>query len=139
MRQFTLATRQHTQFVNIDEQVAAIVEESGVREGVCHVFVPHTTAGLTINENADADVSADIIETLERLVPWKAGYAHAEGNSAAHVKSSMMGFCQTILIKDGRPALGTWQSIYFCEFDGPRNRKVWVQVIEGVKSEGVKV
>ena len=128
MKPFTVATREHTQFLNIDADVQRVVAESGVSDGVCHVFVPHTTAGLTINENADPDVVADIRTILERLVPWQAGYAHAEGNSAAHVKASMMGFSQTFLIEAGRLALGTWQSLYFCEFDGPRTRKVWVQI-----------
>jgi len=96
---------------------------------VCHVFVPHTTAGITINENADPAVVRDITAVLERLVPWKGKYAHMEGNSAAHVKAGLMGFCETVLIENGRLALGTWQSLYFCEFDGPRTRKVWVQVL----------
>jgi len=129
MQQFAVQTRQHTEFVNIDREVQRIVAESGVNEGVCHVFIPHTTAGITINENADPDVARDIIETLERIVPWKGPYAHAEGNAAAHVKASMLGFSQSVLIKNGALAFGTWQSLYFCEFDGPRTRKVWVQVI----------
>jgi secondary thiamine-phosphate synthase enzyme len=126
---FTVATREHTQFLSIDQEVQRIVTASGVRNGVCHVFVPHTTAGMTINENADPAVVQDIRNILERLVPWKGNYAHTEGNSAAHVKASLMGFSQTVLVEDGRLALGTWQSLYFCEFDGPRSRRVWVQVI----------
>ena len=129
MKTFNVSTRQHTQFVNIDREVQAIVAESGVQDGVCHVFVPHTTAGVTINENADPDVVRDITQTLERLVPWKGGYAHVEGNAAAHVKAGLVGFSQTVLIEKGALALGTWQSLFFCEFDGPRQRKVWVQVI----------
>jgi secondary thiamine-phosphate synthase enzyme len=128
MKQFVVRTERHTQFVRIDHEVQKIVSESGVKEGVCHVFVPHTTAGITINENADPDVVSDIIQTLERLVPWKANYAHSEGNSAAHVKSSLMGFEQTVLIERGALALGTWQSIYLCEFDGPRTRQVCVTI-----------
>jgi len=128
MHQFTVRTQQRSQFVNIDEEVSRVVAASGVRDGVCHVFVPHTTAGVTINENADPDVVRDIIHTLERLVPWSANYAHTEGNAAAHVKSSLLGSCQPVIVRDGALALGTWQSIFLCEFDGPRNRQVWVQV-----------
>ncbi len=130
MFSFNVETKQHTQFVVIDREVQRIVNESGVSRGVCHVFVPHTTAGITINENADPAVVRDIETTLERLVPWRGDYAHMEGNSAAHVKASLLGFCQTVLIANGRIALGTWQSLYFAEFDGPRNRKVWMEVIE---------
>jgi len=129
MYSFTVHTKEHTQFVRIDGSVQEIVDKSGVTSGVAHVFVPHTTAGITINENADPDVVRDFIKILERVVPWQGGYAHAEGNSAAHVKASMMGFSQQILIDNGRLRFGTWQSIYFCEFDGPRTRTVWVQVI----------
>ena len=128
MKEVSVRTRDHCQFVNIDDEVQRVVTESGVVEGVCHVFVPHTTSGVTINENADPNVVRDIESVLDKLVPWTGGYAHVEGNSAAHVKASMMGFCQTVLIRNGRLALGTWQSLYFCEFDGPRSRKVWVQV-----------
>jgi secondary thiamine-phosphate synthase enzyme len=130
MRSFTVKTQHHTQFVRIDREVQQIVTETGIKDGVCHVFVPHTTAGITINENADPDVVRDIINTLDRLVPWDLKYAHVEGNSAAHVKASMMGFSQAVIIEGGRLRLGTWQSLYFCEFDGPRSRNVWVQVIQ---------
>ena len=128
MQSFTVNTQHHTQFVRIDREVQQIVTETGIKDGVCHVFVPHTTAGITINENADPDVVQDIIKTLDRLVPWDFHYAHVEGNSAAHVKASMMGFSQAVIIEDGRLQLGTWQSLYFCEFDGPRSRQVLVQV-----------
>ncbi len=129
MQTFSLDTHEHAAFINIDEQVQRIVAESGVDQGVCHVFIPHTTAGITINENADPDVVSDLIRTLEGLVPWRADYDHAEGNTAAHLKASMLGFSQTVLIQGGRLALGTWQSLYFCEFDGPRTRKVLVEVV----------
>lgn len=129
MHEIVVRTNQHTQFINIDAEVQSIVTKSGVSSGVCHIFVPHTTAGITINENADPDVVYDIITTLEKMVPWRNQYAHTEGNSAAHIKASMMGFCQTVLIANGKLALGTWQSVYFCEFDGPRTRKVWVSVV----------
>jgi secondary thiamine-phosphate synthase enzyme len=129
MQRFSVQTRQHTQFVNIDREVQRIVAESGVRSGVVQVFVPHTTAGVTINENADPDVVADMALILGRAVPWEGGYAHGEGNSAAHVKASMMGSSATVFIEDGRLQFGTWQSLYFCEFDGPRQREVWVRVV----------
>ena len=131
MTEITVRTESHCQFVNLDHEVQRVVSESGVKDGVCTVFVPHTTAGITINENADPDVVRDITNTLDKLVPWRGPYAHTEGNAAAHVKASMMGFSQSVLIRDGRLALGTWQSLYFCEFDGPRTRKVWVQLTPG--------
>jgi secondary thiamine-phosphate synthase enzyme len=113
----------------ITRQVANHVELSGIREGICYVFSPHTTAGLTINENADPDVRRDMIHALNRLVPLHdPAYRHAEGNSAAHVKASMMGFSLTLPVLDGRLVLGTWQGIYLCEFDGPRRRQVLVSV-----------
>lgn len=127
--EFTLRTQQHTQFINIDRQVQSIIDEHGMEGGICHVFVPHTTAGVTINENADPTVVADMETILERAVPWEGGYTHAEGNSAAHVKSSMMGASATVLVDNGRLQFGTWQSLYFCEFDGPRSRKVWVKLV----------
>ena len=131
MEKIAVITQKHTQFIRIDDEVQGVIDRFGVREGVCHIFVPHTTAGITINENADPDVVKDIVETLENLVPWSDDYAHDEGNSAAHIKSSMMGFSQTVIIVDGKLAFGTWQSLYFCEFDGPRSREVWVQIIAG--------
>ncbi len=129
MKEIAVRTTSHAQFVNIDAEIQSAIAATGIRDGICFVFVPHTTAGVTINENADPDVTADMIQALERAVPWKAGYAHAEGNAAAHVKASMMGFSQAVPVRGGRLAFGTWQSLYFCEFDGPRSRKVWVRVI----------
>jgi secondary thiamine-phosphate synthase enzyme len=126
--QFTVATRAHAQFVDITAEVQAAVRESGVHSGVAHVFVPHTTAGITINENADPSVVADIIAALERAVPEDAAYRHSEGNSPAHVKASLMGSCQTVPVEQGKLILGTWQGIYLCEFDGPRTRRVIVKV-----------
>ena len=128
MHEFSVETTRHTQFINIDRDVQSLIDASGVREGVCQVFVPHTTAGVTINENADPDVTADMEAILDRAFPWEGGYAHAEGNSAAHVKASLMGSSATVFIREGRLAYGTWQSLYFCEFDGPRGRKVWVRI-----------
>lgn len=129
MTELTIQTDEHCQFLNIDRQVQRIVEESGVVDGVCTVFVPHTTAGVTINENADPDVVRDMKTVLDRVVPWEGGYTHEEGNTAAHVKASMMGSSVHVLVHNGRLQFGTWQSIFFCEFDGPRTRKVWVQIL----------
>lgn len=129
MHELSVPTRRHTEFVNIDRHIQRLIDESGVEEGEVRIYVPHTTAGITINENADPDVVADMELILERAVPWEGGYAHAEGNAAAHVKASMMGFSVTVFIHRGKLALGTWQSIYFCEFDGPRNRRVWVKIL----------
>ena len=131
MKEICVQTRRHTEFVNVDREVQALVEQSGVRDGLCHVYVPHTTAGITINENADPDVIADLETVLERMAPWEGGYAHAEGNAAAHVKASLMGASQTVVIQDGRLAFGTWQSLFFCEFDGPGNRTIWVRISRG--------
>ncbi len=117
-------TTAHTQMVDITSMVRKAVAESGLRDGLCTVFIPHTTAAVTINENADPDVVRDFTAELGKLVPWEDGYRHAEGNSAAHLKASMIGFSQQIIIDGGQPVLGTWQGIYFCEFDGPRIRKV---------------
>lgn len=133
MRTVTLdiRTNAHTEFINITARIQQAVSESGVRDGICTLFVPHTTAAVTINENADPDVVRDLKAELEKIVPWEDGYHHYEGNSAAHLKSSMIGFSQQIIIEDGRLVLGTWQGIYFCEFDGPRNRKLKVKITEG--------
>ena len=129
MESFKVKTGRRAEIVDITAQVQGVVRGSGISKGVCHIYVPHTTAGLTINENADPAVPADIIAHLEKLVPRSGGYRHAEGNSDSHIKASMMGFSETVLVENGALALGTWQCIYFCEFDGPRNRAVYVQVI----------
>ena len=124
----SVATRQRSQLVDITAEVQRIVSSSGLVDGVAVIYCPHTTAGLTINEHADPDVAADLLESLERLVPWQAGYRHAEGNAAAHVKSALFGHSLTVPVEGGRLALGTWQGIFFCEFDGPRTRHVLVDV-----------
>jgi len=131
MKQFSLQTRSRTDFIKIDRQVAEMVRESGIEEGIVTIFIPHTTAGVTINENADPDVSTDLELVLDRVVPWDAGYRHFEGNTAAHAKAGLMGASAQVIIEDGQLQLGTWQSLYFCEFDGPRTRKVWVKGISG--------
>jgi len=127
----SVKTRARTDLVDITDHVAAVVRDSGVTEGLCTVFVPHTTAGVTINENADPAVVRDMIMQLERIAPRDAGYAHMEGNSDAHVKSSLMGPSLTVLVEAGRLVLGTWQAIYFCECDGPRSRRLHIKVISG--------
>jgi secondary thiamine-phosphate synthase enzyme len=129
MKPFTVKTRTRTDFVNIDGPVADAVKASGMTEGVITVFIPHTTAGITINENADPDVLADMETVLDRTVPWTGNYRHAEGNTAAHVKASMMGSSAQVHISGGKLQLGTWQSLFLCEFDGPRTRKVWIKGI----------
>jgi secondary thiamine-phosphate synthase enzyme len=129
MQKISLKTRKHSEFIDITPTIQDIVRKSGVESGVCHVFIPHTTAGITINENADPDVIRDIIAELDTIVPLEDNYAHTEGNSAAHIKSSMMGCSQAALIEGGRLSLGTWQSLFFCEFDGPRNRTLWIKIL----------
>jgi secondary thiamine-phosphate synthase enzyme len=126
MRELTVESSRRTEFLPITAAVAEAARALGIREGGVTVFVPHTTAGVTINENADADVCADLERALDRMVPWTAGYAHAEGNSAAHLKASLMGSSVRVPVAQGRLRLGVWQGIYFCEFDGPRRRTVWV-------------
>lgn len=123
-------TGMRAQMVDVTAQVASELAASGVKTGVCYIYVPHTTAGVTINENADPDVVTDILNGLERLVPLRGNYRHAEGNSDAHIKASLMGFTVSVPIVDGRLALGTWQGIYFCEFDGPRRRKMLIGIEE---------
>ncbi|RMH80352.1 MAG: YjbQ family protein [Acidobacteria bacterium] len=120
----------HTSFVNITSQVREVVKNSGVKSGLCLVYVPHTTACVFINEGADPDVIRDIAYSLEKLIPWKDNYAHSEGNSAAHIRSSLIGNSRVIPIEDGDLMLGTWEAIFLAEFDGPRERKVIVKVIK---------
>lgn len=132
MHTFEVRTRERDQFVEITDQVRHALAGAPVRSGAVVVYVPHTTAGVTINENADPDVVHDMLLTLRRLIPKDAaGYRHAEGNSDSHVKASMMGSSCRVLVENGQLVLGTWQGIYFCEFDGPRTRSVHVQIVEG--------
>ena len=125
----TVRSREHDDVIDVTDQVAQVVSESGVTTGLCHVYLPHTTAGVFINENADPDVKADVVARLEALVPWDNHYRHAEGNAAAHIKSTLIGTSQTIPVRNGRLALGRWQAIYFAEFDGPRERHFEVTVL----------
>ncbi|MBN1547249.1 MAG: YjbQ family protein [Syntrophaceae bacterium] len=129
LKQFAVKTGSRCQMIDITGQVRAILRESEYQSGTCQVYVPHTTAGVTINENADPDVPRDILATLERLVPLHGNYRHSEGNSDAHMKASLMGFSQTVFFENGALILGTWQSLFFCEFDGPRTRSVFVKLI----------
>lgn len=131
INKFNVKTTAHTQMLDITRDVQNAVTQSGVRDGLCTVFIPHTTAAVTINENADPDVVRDFTTEINKIVPWEDGYHHMEGNSAAHLKASMIGFSEQIIVEDGRLVLGTWQGIYFCEYDGPRTRKVYVKVQEG--------
>jgi len=126
--QFTLQSSGRSQLIDITSRVREAVTASGIREGLCTIFIPHTTAAVTINENADPDVVRDFLYELDKIVPWQDGYRHAEGNSAAHLKSSLIGVSKQVLIENGRLILGTWQGIYFCEFDGPRTRRVLVRI-----------
>ena len=127
METFSVHTGSRTHFVNITPEIQSAVEKLGIQDGIVTAFIPHTTAGVTINENADPDVTADMEGVLDRVVPWTGGYSHSEGNTAAHVKASMMGSSVQVFVKNGKLQLGTWQAVYFCEFDGPRSRAVWVR------------
>jgi secondary thiamine-phosphate synthase enzyme len=129
MHVFPVRSQQHTQFIDITREVQSAVSGLGLKTGLVTVFVPHTTAGITINENADPDVTSDMAAALDRAVPWLADYRHSEGNTAAHVKASLMGSSIHVIVENGRLQLGTWQAVYFCEFDGPRSRSVWVMAI----------
>jgi secondary thiamine-phosphate synthase enzyme len=129
LKTLNVKSRSKTEFIDITEDIRGLISEAAVSDGVCYIYVPHTTAGLTINEGADPAVKRDILSTLNKLVPFEGDYQHMEGNSAAHIKSTMVGSSQIVLIEDGKPLLGTWQSIYFCEFDGPRHRRVLIRIM----------
>jgi secondary thiamine-phosphate synthase enzyme len=126
-----VVTRSRTEFVDITGEVSGAVSKSGVREGMAYIYCPHTTAAITINENADPSVKRDVLNHLAGLVPVDGDFHHAEGNSDAHIKSILTGACQPIPVSEGRLVLGTWQGIFFCEFDGPRRRRVLVKVMAG--------
>ncbi|UCF79623.1 MAG: YjbQ family protein [Candidatus Eiseniibacteriota bacterium] len=128
METIDVSTRSRTEMIDINKQVAACVRKSGVKNGLCFLYVPHTTAAVTVNEGADPSVKRDVLETLNELIPFEADYSHTEGNSAAHIKSTVVGVSEVVPVRDGAPMLGTWQTIFFCEFDGPRRRKVHVVV-----------
>lgn len=128
LTKITVQTHERTQFIDITDKVHSAIQKSAVKEGIVNVYCPHTTAGITINENADPSVQRDIIHSLSTLVPYKADYHHTEGNADAHIKASLIGSSQTLFIQKSSIMLGTWQGVYFCEFDGPRTREVWVKI-----------
>ncbi len=130
IRHLRVKTNARTELVDITQAIQRLVAESGVRSGVCHIYVPHTTAALTINENTDPNVGRDILKELNKIIPFDDDYGHSEGNSAAHIKSTLVGMSKSILVDEGRLALGTWQAVFFCEFDGPRDRRVMVKVMK---------
>ena len=125
-----VSTHSNTELIDITGEIQKFVSESRVKSGLCQIFIPHTTAAVTINENADPSVKRDILMELNKLIPFEDNYHHSEGNSAAHIKSSLLGCSLTVIIEENRLQLGTWQGIYFCEFDGPRSRKVWVKILK---------
>lgn len=129
MKTLHIESRNQVEMIDITREVRNAIREQGVAEGLAVVFTPHTTAAITINENADPDVCRDMVMGINKLVPMQDGYRHCEGNSAAHIKSSLFGASETLIISNGEIKLGTWQGIYFCEFDGPRQRLVQVQVV----------
>ncbi len=129
MKEIIIKTTKRTEFIDITSQLRQVLVEQGLQSGACLLFVPHTTAGVTINENADPDVQRDLGWALEKLIPVDMGFHHSEGNSDAHLKSSLFGSSQYVIVENGTLQLGTWQGIYFCEFDGPRTRKLWIQFL----------
>lgn len=128
MKTLNVKSKAKTEFIDITEELGKAIKESGVKDGTCYLYVPHTTAGITINEGADPTVKRDILTTLNRIIPFEGDYQHMEGNSAAHMKSTIVGVSLFVLIEDGKPLLGTWQSVYFCEFDGPRHRRLLIKI-----------
>ncbi len=127
----TVKSKTQTELIDITPKIQDIIVSADIGEGVCMLYVPHTTAAITINESADPSVKNDILMILNEVIPWKAAYRHLEGNSPAHIKSTLVGPSELIAIENGRLVLGTWQGIFFCEFDGPRTRKVHVRLLEG--------
>jgi secondary thiamine-phosphate synthase enzyme len=128
LHEITVRTKKRCDLIDITSEVRTIIAESGISEGLCHLFVPHTTAAVTINEKADPNVARDIGGTLEKVIPCDWGYRHLEGNSDAHIKSSLVGASEFVIVSRGAPVLGTWQAIFFCEFDGARTRRCFVRV-----------
>jgi secondary thiamine-phosphate synthase enzyme len=126
----TVKTQSRTDLIDITSDVQKTVRSSGIADGLCLLYVPHTTAAITINESADPSVKDDLLMILNEIVPWKAKYRHLEGNSPAHVKSTLVGASELVAIENGRLVLGTWQGIFFCEFDGPRNRKLHINIMQ---------
>lgn len=131
MPELKIQSHEQVELIEITSEIGRAIADAGIDEGLAILFVPHTTAAVTINENADPDVAIDMINGLNKLIPLHDNYRHMEGNSAAHIKSSLIGASETILIRGGAPLLGTWQGIYFCEFDGPRHRNLQIKLISG--------
>ncbi|HHU91928.1 MAG TPA: YjbQ family protein [Halanaerobiaceae bacterium] len=131
VKKINIHTNNRTEFIDITKEIRQMVKESGISDGIITIFIPHSTAAVTINENADPDVVRDIIMEINKVIPFLDSYKHFEGNSAAHIKSSLFGVSESVIVADGELLLGTWQGIYFCEFDGPRNRKVFVKISAG--------
>jgi len=130
IQSFPVKTSTQTEFIDVTRSVQEAVKKTGLEDGICIIFVPHTTAAVTINENADPSVVQDILMELNKIVPFKSQYRHMEGNSPAHIKASLLGCSQIVFVEAGKLVLGTWQGIFFCEFDGPRNRKVHVKMVK---------
>jgi len=130
MKKLIVQSSDRTSFIDITQLIMSIIKDTGVRDGICYIFVPHTTAAVTINENADPDVKSDMLMEINKIIPFNDSYQHREGNSAAHIKASLFGNSETIFLEDGELKLGTWQGVFFCEFDGPRTRQVWVKLIK---------
>lgn len=131
IKNININSSKRSEFIDITARIEQLVEASNISDGVCHLFVPHTTAAVTINEGADPSVKRDIIASLDKLVPHAGDYQHMEGNSDAHIKATLTGSSETVLIEKGSLLLGTWQSVYFCEFDGPRSRQLMVKIVKG--------
>ena len=131
IHEISIATEKQSQLLEITGKIQSLIEKSTVKDGIALLFVPHTTAAVTINENADPDVASDLLQGLNKLIPLHDNYRHAEGNSAAHIKSSLIGTSEQLIIRNGKLLLGTWQGIYFCEFDGPRKRKLQIKLLTG--------
>ncbi len=130
VKEISISSTQKTQFIDITDKILSLVRESGIENGMCFLYVPHTTAAITINENADPSVQKDILKELGKIVPLDDNYSHSEGNAAAHIKSTISGITQYFFIHGGKAKLGTWQGIFFCEFDGPRRRQVLVNIVK---------
>jgi secondary thiamine-phosphate synthase enzyme len=126
----SVKTQERTELVDITSEINQLVKKSGVDQGLCMLFVPHTTAAVTINESADPSVKSDMLKVLNQIIPWEADYRHLEGNSAAHIKTTLVGSSELIAIENRKLVLGTWQGVFFCEFDGPRSRKLHVRIVK---------
>ena len=126
----TVKTRERTELIDITSDINQLIQKAGIDQGLCMIYVPHTTAAVTINESADPSVKSDMLMILNRIIPWEADYRHLEGNSPAHIKSTLVGSSEWVAIENRRLVLGTWQGIFFCEFDGPRTRKVDIRIME---------